>query len=177
QRLLMLAENEREQCKLERMAESLDDSKMIFPDVGILRRISYKALFREGCCEMMIVMRINFRVRRILGTAFQAMLTYDDWTTLTGFNILRHQQYSIGKYMLPNIKNHFISSELFCFIYQPCSRIRGKIRRRQPSDYFFPNVVTIPTRLRLPILQRSGPNLHSRLRKGGIILLSFVIGV
>src|SRR5579863_2558223 len=94
------------------MAQALNDSKPVFADIRVLRRVGDETLFSQCRSEVMIEMMIERRVRDIRRPALQAVLAHNHRTTLVGFQIFRKKKDSVREDIGPYIQHDLVSIEM-----------------------------------------------------------------
>src|SRR5258708_27715059 len=136
------------------MAFPLNLAKSVFPDVGILRRKSDKALFGQPDCKPMVVSGVNVRVGHLSRPALQAVLTDYYRPPFAGFDILRHQQNPVCEDSRPNIQHHLIAAEFWLVVNKPRASLRRHVGFWKTPNHLVPDVIAQGAGCLLPVLWR-----------------------
>src|SRR5215467_3881192 len=123
------------------MRFTLDLTKAVLPDIGVLRRERDESLVRKPGSECVIVGGVDVRVRHITRPSLQPVLANDNRTLLSWPDILRHQKDAIGENTGPNVQRDLVSPELRFIENEPGAWICRHTRIGNPSDYLVPDVI------------------------------------
>jgi hypothetical protein len=118
----VLTENEGEQRELNRVALPLNDSEVVVSYIRVLWREGHKPHIGKTSSEMMIKMRINFRISYVLRSPFQAMFADYNRSALFGLHVLRYKQNAVGEYAWPKVENNLVSAKFGLIICNPRTR-------------------------------------------------------
>src|SRR5262245_24305359 len=103
----MLRHDGREECLFERIAFPLQRAEAIAPDVQILRCKGNESLFGELCREGRIVL-LALLADCVLWATFEAVLAYDDRTTLALAEIVGNQQQPVCEDRVEHVEHNLV---------------------------------------------------------------------